>query len=198
MPRAVDPEARLHEIAAATLAVAKRDGVEGITFRSVAAELGASTTAVTHYVGSRAALIRLLFDHLFGGFRRYADAVLGSLRPELGLHALAEGALPLRDDTRLAARLFLGVLADDELRTELTEVLRDYDGWQRTWIRRFLEPLDVMLSTERAVDLIVATLDGVTLAAIDEPEAWPAERQRTVIADLFASLGIPSRDSSDG
>lgn len=57
MPRQVDAAQRDRAIRCATLRVIAHHGVSRVTIRGVAAELGTSTTAVTHYVASRDALL---------------------------------------------------------------------------------------------------------------------------------------------
>ena len=47
MPREVDADQRLADIAAATLHVARDTGAQSVTIRSVARQLGGSTTLVT-------------------------------------------------------------------------------------------------------------------------------------------------------
>lgn len=53
MPRAVDSDRRRAEICDTVVAIAEADGFGAVTFRSVAARLCGSTSAVTHYVSLR-------------------------------------------------------------------------------------------------------------------------------------------------
>jgi AcrR family transcriptional regulator len=59
-PRSLTPDA----IAAAALAVIDRAGVDGLTMRSVAAELGMATMSLYRYVADRAELEALVVDHV--------------------------------------------------------------------------------------------------------------------------------------
>lgn len=57
MAAAIDRDARLDELAAATVEVAVARGVYAVTIRAIAARMGGSTTVVTRFITSRAALI---------------------------------------------------------------------------------------------------------------------------------------------
>ncbi|MEU8135045.1 TetR/AcrR family transcriptional regulator [Streptodolium elevatio] len=55
------------QIAAAALRVLDRDGLDGLTMRAVATELGMGTMSVYRYVADRAQLEALVVDHVLAG-----------------------------------------------------------------------------------------------------------------------------------
>lgn len=62
-PRSLTTEA----IATATLAVIDRAGIDGLTMRAVAAELGMATMSLYRYVADRTELEALVVDHVLAG-----------------------------------------------------------------------------------------------------------------------------------
>src|SRR5262252_1179297 len=128
MPRVVDAEVRRSEIAAAVLQVLARDGVEAVTMRGVANELGCTTGLLTHWVDSRAALIRLALAAIVQRQTDRAIACLGD-GVESVLQAL-EQFLPLDEERREEARIWLGFWAlavhDPELRAEHRSRYREF------------------------------------------------------------------------
>ena len=81
MPRTVDVETRRRDIAAAVRGVLARDGVDAVTMRNVANELGATTGLLTHWVPNRIGLIRLALEETANEQTDRAVAVL-LRRPE--------------------------------------------------------------------------------------------------------------------
>ncbi|MPZ84236.1 MAG: TetR family transcriptional regulator [Actinophytocola sp.] len=62
-PRSLTPTA----VAAATVAVIDRDGLDALTMRTVAKELGMATMSLYRYVSDRAELEALVVDHVLAG-----------------------------------------------------------------------------------------------------------------------------------
>jgi AcrR family transcriptional regulator len=62
-PRSLTPD----RLAAAALAVIDRDGLDALTMRTVARELGMATMSVYRYVADRAELEALVVDHVLAG-----------------------------------------------------------------------------------------------------------------------------------
>lgn len=92
-------------LAAAELIAAR--GLEQVTLRSLAAELGVTTGVLTHYFPSKDALLRhtkdVAFDRSFARARAAADGPRGMAR----VHAVVEAALPLDRDRRTQWRLLV-------------------------------------------------------------------------------------------
>jgi len=71
------------EIAAAALAIADSEGIDAVTMRRVAAELGAGTMTLYHYVRTKDDLLTLMSDALLGELVVPDDALGGSWRDAL-------------------------------------------------------------------------------------------------------------------
>jgi AcrR family transcriptional regulator len=112
MPKQVDHRERRHHIAAALARVARERGLQGVTFREVAAEAGVSVSLVQHYFGDKQ---RLLIDALDIQSARIAERIgrrleaVGSETGPLGrIRVVAETFLPTDAESREAMLLYLG------------------------------------------------------------------------------------------
>jgi AcrR family transcriptional regulator len=193
MPRVVDAEVRRSEIAGAVLRVLAVDGVEAVTMRNVADELGCTTGLLTHWVDGRAALIRLALATIVQRQTDRAVACLGD-GVESVLRALEE-FLPLDDVRREEARIWLGFWAlavhDPDLRAEHRARYREF----RLTCTRFLRDNGAPAqATPTAVDHVMTSVDGIAVAAVLEPEYWTVARQRRTLRHVVASV----RDSLEG
>lgn len=199
MPRHVEREERLNQIAAAALAVARRDGVTAVTFRRVAAEMSAaSTTVVTHYVENRAALIQLMLAHLFGSAESLVDPVLGAMSPEDGLLLIAEAVLPVSDESRLLASIALDAAREFGTDAEVGDELESWGGWLQERIVSLVEQIAPGEDSRERADALLAALAGFTLYGLVDRADWPPERQRAALRQLLAGLHLNTTVDRDG
>lgn len=201
MPRSVDSDARRAQIASAAFTIARRGSLADVTFRAVAAELGSSTTAVTHYAATREELLRLLVLHAFGTRERRLSRVLRALPARSACALLIEVVLPIHDESRLLARIYLETLTESASHPELREALATHDVWLAAEVERLLSRLDIALPLPVAVDILVTTLDGIMCTAITNTEQWTPARQRRTARQVARVIGlgefqrVPSRPS---
>lgn len=182
-------------IAGAAAAVLGRDGMEGLTHRAVAAEIGLSLAAVSGHFPSRASLVRAAFDHLIASIQ----LVRGGVAPEPArrrplIDVAAETAEALFDEDGAASA---GLLALDEL---LTAAIREPD------LRREAEDLrasrgensaKLLHGIDHAADpvdgldahiLSIATTGAMRSAYAQDPAArrpWLAARLTASVSALF-------------
>lgn len=102
-----DHEERREAIARAAVAVIADRGLEQLTLRDLAAALGATTGALTHYFPSKDALIahtkELVFDARYARARLAAEGPTGRER----LHAVVAELLPLDAERRTSWRVLV-------------------------------------------------------------------------------------------
>jgi AcrR family transcriptional regulator len=187
MPRVVDARVRRSEISAAVLQVLAHDGVEAVTMRNVAKELGCTTGLLTHWVDGRAALIRLALAEIGQRQTERAVACLGESVDSV-ISALEE-FLPLDEERREEARIWLGFWAlavhDPDLRAEHRARYREF----RLTCTRFLRERGApATATTAAVDHVMTAVDGIAVAAVLEPEYWTVARQRRTLRHVVASV----------
>lgn len=124
MPKQVDHEARRREIAASVARLAQRRGLQGVTFREVAAEAGVSVSLVQHYFGTKANLLTGTLDFQSAVLDEYILDRVADLGPDPRpldyLRTVARAFLPTDATSRASTLLYLGfagaALTDAELR----------------------------------------------------------------------------------
>ncbi|WP_449280908.1 TetR/AcrR family transcriptional regulator [Leucobacter sp.] len=192
MPKDIDPEARLRDIADATVRVARSSGAHAVTIRAVARELGGSTTLVTNYLPSRAALILNVLNRASARWRAEYEASAAGLDSAQRFEALASWE-PDPDDTEPVLRaLILEIVANADVEPTLREALRRESEAYRDALRQaateagFADP-------ELAADLGYLLLRGAYFANAEDPAHWTAESTRTVV--LAALRALPRRNT---
>ncbi len=196
MPRLVDGDQRRREIADAAFDIARERGLDAVTFRSVAARMGAaSTTVVTHYAPTREALMGLLAAHVLPIQQRLIDEVIETLEPVPALRVLVDALLPTRRVNRLMARLVFGPLAD--LAT-IEATHRAFLTWLRATINRVVSSLDPSDSPGTLTELVIVAIAGTTTMALADPEGWPPDRQRAFVALQLDRFGLPMAGPARG
>jgi AcrR family transcriptional regulator len=189
VPRAVNHVERREAVARAARAVIARDGLDGASVRCVADELGSSTTAVTHYFSSReelmAAAVRDAYRAAAERMAARASTTGGS--PLATLSATLEEALPLDDERRDEARVWVAFWAGAAVSDRLRKVQRvGYATWRDLVARLLREAarageLHSGLDPRREGERLLLLIDGLALQATLEPERLPPRRQRALL-----------------
>jgi AcrR family transcriptional regulator len=216
-PGARKPRFTRDQIAAAAMAIADAEGIEAVTMRRVAEELGAGTMTLYHYVRSKSELIVLVIDRIMGevlvpdgempgdwreafaaiarrsreAFRRHGwmHEQLAKMRPEDA--QIANNGLRHFEQSLEAAAL-TGLPLDDQL--ELISFVDDYVfGFA---IRERDEPLAVVTpETEPILDAISDYVAAqVKTGAFPRVEALlGGQSPRQFFEDAFARVGSDDR-----
>ncbi|WP_027341073.1 TetR/AcrR family transcriptional regulator [Hamadaea tsunoensis] len=188
-PRSLTPG----QLAVAALAVIDRDGLGGLTMRTVADELGMGTMSIYRYVPDRGQLELLVVDHVMGGidftspdgaWRERIAVICERIRLGVAAHP---HVIPLLLVHRQASR---GVRASGEA---LLEILAGagLDGERRVLaFRALLSWLTGALATEG-----LGSLAGAGTAALAEQDDYPrlaetARVARTVPAEREFATGL--------
>jgi AcrR family transcriptional regulator len=174
MPKQVDHEERRREIAAAVWRVIASRGPQAVTIRDVAAEAGWSSGALRHYFPTKDEL------QVFA-FRLAGERAAGRIRAREGasLQELLEHALPLDDERREEARTWFAFVgqagANPRLQVELERAYRWSVGWVASQLPEDFPERDAVAA------LLFATVDGITVQALADPETMTADRQRAAL-----------------
>lgn len=186
MPRQVNPADRLALIHDAVIALAVEYGFAAVTIRAVAQRIGASTTAVTHYVSSREELLREAIRREIGLHQANAPSVTAGLERADSLRAFIEWAVLDRDEHshRLWLALVLGAASDPVLRAELDR----FNAW---WIEQIQQRIDRLrpANPEMLVDLLNVVVDGLIVTAFDAGKPWPQERRARLLDAVWRTIG---------
>jgi AcrR family transcriptional regulator len=153
-PRRRDPDERRHEIILAASRIAVGEGLERVTAKRVASELGVVPGLINHYFGS-------VDDLVAAGFGNAAESERAVL-----FGAAARATTPLDALTRL----FAGFLHADRDPVSLLWL----DAWQASRRRPALlaEVVRQMdADTARLAELITFAIEAGSLAPVDAPSA---------------------------
>lgn len=171
MPRAVDPEERHISVRRAVVRLAISEGFGAVTVRAIAAQLNASTTAVTHYFPTRDAMIAETLRHELGSFSREVDSMLTGLR---GADAIRTFVFYVVFDAPQDLRRFwMRAVIDAPRETMIRSELQRFD---QEWDARLGDLVD-QLDTEKGatqatradqVDLVISGAIMLNAEGVDE------------------------------
>lgn len=141
MPRIVDKDARREEIIATYTALVLRDGLQKVSTRVLAKELGIAVGGLWGYFDSVQKLRLAAFERSFDFALELLD---DSNRLELtgldGFVRSLEGMLPLRDESSKEAQIQMAFLEDKVYRTEVYAVQNRMENhWHSTLTRHLSE-----------------------------------------------------------
>ena len=201
MPKQVDHEDRRRELAEAVWRVIRRDGVQGASVRSVAAESGWSAGSLRHYFGSQQELLVFAVELVLERVPRRLQVHLASdgLDVLTRSRRLLEELLPLDDEREVEVLVYLAFADRARVDRALASVrarawadtrqlcrlvVADLVGSRRPAAGAALRPR----RHEDAAEQLHALLDGLTLQAISFPDQFPPGRARTVLHRALAAL----------
>ncbi|MFO1190825.1 MAG: TetR/AcrR family transcriptional regulator [Rhodoferax sp.] len=191
MPIPIDRAQRTAEVAQVAAQLIAQGGLEAVTFRNLAAVIGCSTTAISHYFPTRNDVLLATYSHVADRARRQRQA-----RPAdtgIDVAALLQQILPIgsdkSDDWKVWLCFWTAALFDPRLadlqktgnaatRDEITQLLRAA-GWPAAQAR------------QRAAHLMT-TLYGIAIQAIFDPQAWTPRQQHDALQDALQRAAAPA------
>lgn len=184
MPRHIDPVHRDQEIRRATLRVVAKHGINGVTIRRIASELGASTTVITHFTRDKDDLLtRVISAELADRRNQITDLIASADDPFWAMVTWSVEADPDGVWPALVAATAAGVAP------QVGQLVRDFDAWWTDQIIHLIKGRLVNgLRVRDAVDAIGVVTDGLLLA-FDSGDWSPAHRRRlaqTLIGPLLS------------
>lgn len=205
MPKFVDAALRRQEVVEAVFRIVAADGLERASLREVADEAGLAVGSVRHYFASSDELLASSFgvvvDRIAGRLRsaeaRLADAAPGSAEHRGGVVALLAELLPLDEERALDACVWMAF--KNAARTK-PFLAAEADRSHRTVaavVGRLM--MDLAAGTGAGPDRqglvteaerLLATLDGLTMHALLQPEWMTAQMCHDVLEAHLVSLGV--------
>lgn len=197
MPIAIDRAQRSADVARVAAQLIAQGGLEAVTFRNLAAALGCSTTAISHYFPTRNDVLVATYSHIAD--RAQARRAQLQASGQHGVAELLQQILPIAeaqsDDWKVwlcfwTSALFDPALAQiQQVRNELTrgeiEQLLNSSGWTPAAARDLSQ-------------LMMTTLYGIAIQAIFDPARWPPEQQRKALQKVLAMARIPAGRKATG
>ena len=187
----MDVEARRRELSDALWRIVRREGMGGVTVRSVAAEAGVSAGMVQHYFRTQDELVEFaMYQALQKMAERVREVDLTEADLDAAMTAL-EAVLPLDEQRNAEAQVWLAMLSRRHARPSLGQQGTMVDEALREGIRVGIQGLVRvgLLSAERDVEVEVvrlhALIDGLSLHALgDPPTVGPDEIRAALRAHL--------------
>lgn len=199
MPKIVDVHERRSELAAALWRVATRDGVAGVSVRSVAAEAGLSAGSLRHYFPSQAELVAFSLEAVAERITARIARVPAGDDPVREAKAVLAELMPLDADRRSEVEVWFAFLAharsnprlqslSDQIYDRLHRRIRQSIG-ELSAAGRLRPGLDPAVETQR----LYALLDGLLLHWVLRPQrvsaAMTARILRRHLDDICVEAG---------
>ena len=155
--------------------------------RNVAAEFGATTGLLTHWVADRAGLLHLAVRATADEQSTRAADLL--VRRPHDIAAALDEYLPLDDLRRAEMKVWLGfwalALSDEVLQDEHRD---RYRGFRSEFVTHLCDLGVPATDAKRATDHLMTTIDGIAVEAMFDPDYWTAARQRRHLRDVIATV----------
>lgn len=193
----LSPDDRRRAILDATLAVARRQGLGGITVRDLGDEMGTSSGLIHHYFESMDAVLAAAFEQAASAdIDRARTAITAGIDAAEQLDAFIESYAPAQSDWTM--QLWLDAWSEAARRPALQEVSRrlnrEWQGIVRDIIERGVaEGRFVSDEPDAAAWRLLSVLDGLALQVVahdalitrDDVVAWTraaAERELQIVS----------------
>jgi AcrR family transcriptional regulator len=183
----VDHDARRAELARAVWAVARREGIEQASVRTVAAEAGYSAGSLRHFFPNQSELLAFALQVVVDRIRSRLAGLERDREPRRAARQVLHQLLPLDDERRAENEVWLAFTARALVDPSFREIHAEVDqALRRTWIdvAKALAVGDPELEGER----LHALVDGLCVHAALNGERLPADRIRAVIDRHLDSL----------
>ena len=185
-----------HQIAEATCRLIARGGLEGATFRRIAAELGATTGLISHYFVSKADL--LVYSINYAQEQLATDGLHTSWpTKEAFFDDLCRALTASEGEAGVFWRVwiaFLGVaLSDEDVRSRY---LQWDDHYRREMIRLVRDELGQPISDDEAellADALNVMASGVGIHAALDPQHLDSRRVRAILELSFEGVFAVAR-----
>lgn len=197
VPKLIDHEERKQEIAHAVWQVLTREGVRGVSVRTVAAQAGISTGSLRHVFPSFEEM--MLFSLDFAGKKFIRSLTNRQFEGQLldNLEELYTYLSPVSEDGQRFTTVIAGMLADMRIFPDIAKILQEHEadfiyayGFLLSQLRAhgFLKPgLDIDLEVEK----LVALLWGINaLYTLTDGEISTQELTEPIIVQFETLLNI--------
>jgi len=206
MPKFVDAALRRQEVVEAVFRIVAADGLEKASLREVADEAELAVGSVRHYFASSDELLAHAFgvvvDRIVGRLtaadERLAEAQPGTPEHHRGVLTLLGELLPLDDERAVDACVWMAFKNAARTRPFLAAEADRSHRAVAAIVGRLVMDLSSAADTDAAVDQqrlvteaerLLATLDGLTMHALLQPEWMTAQMCGDVLESHLAGLG---------
>jgi TetR/AcrR family transcriptional regulator, transcriptional repressor of bet genes len=180
MPKQVDHLERRQAIAEAAIASIAEHGLDGAKLTRIAKAAGVTTGAVTHYFEDKDEVLLAALDEVC---RRLMQK-LGDVDQRPVVEQLAD-ALPLDRQSLDEWRVWIAFWGRAAFVPALARVHRSY---YQAIENELAKAMGGTAAAALNASAIIAAIDGIGTRVCLEPDLWPAERQRELLAHILSPI----------
>ncbi len=195
MPKLVDHNTRREEIARATWTVIQKYGVDGVRLRDIADQVGFTTGVFSHYFRDKGSLLRYAFNLAF----EHINANIASSNKSFssGLKRFRDALVALVPDNRSPesiafVSMCFGIrnLNDPMLIADYKKKRKQYSQLLKSYLSDAAAQHEIRMEqiTSDTLDLPFAVLDGVCIAALQNPSSYPRKKAIKIIDTMIDDL----------
>jgi AcrR family transcriptional regulator len=197
VPKVVDHAARRRELAAALWRIARRDGIDHISVRAVAAEAGTSPGALRHYFATQDELAAFSLQAVVDAIQDRLAQLLPRLDRAAGAVEILEQYLPLDEQRRGEMAVYLAFLGRPHASEPLRGIRETAEARSRDGV---LLALAMLASAGRVhpgrdleseTDELYPFIDGLAVHGTLWPTRYPPGHLRRVLHGRLAQLASP-------
>ena len=200
MPISVDHDQRRATVISAAIRLIAEAGLDGVTVRDIADAVDCSTAVVSHYFRNKRELLFLTYRATID---RATERWIAALRATDGdVRAYVAELMPLDEERLIEWKVWLAFWAKAGQDTEIAEAQRQcvlhargsiLDALDALAARGYLKPeADLPLAARR----VLATITGMAVQVMFDPDDWPNARQHEVVdaelRPLFRPQHLPA------
>lgn len=177
-----DHDEKRRQIAQATFAVIRRQGMDSTTMRAIAREAGCTTGVLSHYFANKDEIMAYALERLFDNLEKGVDTAFEMEDTVLALKAFIRSTLPAEDDAFSGLSVWQSYVSRAEHNERFANIFRRRHGAIRDRLAALIAQgqnkglLRGDVDSRDLADQLNATLDGLLRMAPIEYERLPAKR----------------------
>ena len=187
MPKVVDPMIRRKDIVAATSALLASSGPEALSLRKIAEKAGCTIGLINHWFSSKDDLIEAVLDDAANAAIERCKKVLNN--PDVTLEQVVCEFLPLDKNRTSELRVWLVFWGLSIARPALRRGYKQRVAGMREQLSDEIQHRAIVTKdVVQFVDVLMASLDGIAVNALADPDYWTATRQRETLRWLLQRI----------
>jgi AcrR family transcriptional regulator len=195
VPKVVDHNERRREIVAATWRVIAAEGVDALTMRRLADELGLSNGALARYFPSKAEIVGAVFSAAAEATNeRFREAGGVDLTGAKAMRALLHEMFPFEDVTRREALIVIPFFGYAQHSERLQGIWKEFVELERPLLERIFDEM-VAEGTARpdldrtaALEFVFTVVSGSQANPVLLPETGTEERLEALVDSVLRAL----------
>lgn len=186
MPRYVDAQERLVDIATATIKVARESGSQAVTIRAVADALDGSTKLVTNYLSTRAELLANALNLAVVRWEAELETELENVPERDQFHAMIHWLVSFQPEDQILHAFTMEIAANGNLETELTDSLRRESLKFREALRDVADAAGFE-SPDMTAEIVYLLVRGAYFSNLEDGVFWHSGHLEKVIFTVLDS-----------